>query len=259
MPVVKSQAAAPLLKEAIVLDLGDIGRQAAKLRLAAENKAAQILTDAERQAKRLTDGAEAKGLEQGLAQGREQGLAEGREQGRAEALEQMGEQLRQLQAGWTGSLKGWDAHCHEMERAGRAAVLDFAIKVAEKLVHRVIEVDESVVVDQLAHALTHVLHASEVTVQIHPDDRPLLEQALPELLAEFDQLSHIKLADDATVGRGGCIVRHGEGRIDATIDTQVRRVVDAILPADANADAAALETDSSAPADPSDAPEEDES
>ncbi|MEX2672948.1 MAG: FliH/SctL family protein [Phycisphaeraceae bacterium] len=230
MPVIKSDNAAPMLKEAIVLDLGDIGRQAAKLRAAAEQRAMQTLTEAERKARQLVEGAAAKGHAQGLAEGREQGLAEGREQGKAEALAQMTEQLQKLQAGWTQALAGWEQHCVQMDRDSRQAVLTFALQVAEKLVHRVVEVDESVVVKQLGNALMHVLHANEVTVTVHPADCATLEQALPDLQKTFDQLEHIKLADDEAVGRGGCIVRHGQGRIDATIDTQLRRIIDAILP-----------------------------
>ncbi|MFA9478647.1 FliH/SctL family protein [Phycisphaerales bacterium AB-hyl4] len=230
MPVIKSDNATPLLKEAIVLDLGDIGRQAAKLRAAAEQRAMQTLTNAERKAKQLIDGAAEKGHAQGFAEGREQGLAEGREQGRAEALAQSTEQLKQLQAGWTQALAGWEEHCVQMDRDSRQAVLAFALRVAEKLVHRVVEVDEEVVVKQLAKALTYVLHANEVTVTVHPDDRPTLEAAVPKLLSTFDQLEHIKLVDDEAVGRGGCVVRGGQGRVDATIDTQLQRVVDAILP-----------------------------
>ncbi|MEX0745790.1 MAG: FliH/SctL family protein [Phycisphaeraceae bacterium] len=229
MPLLKSHDAAPLLKEAIVLDLGDLGRQAARLRAAAEAKAAQILDDAEREARTLIDSAAAKGREQGHAEGHAAGLAEGREQGRREALEQAAAQFETLQQTWADALRRWEAHCDQVDREARQGVLNFALKVAEKLVHRTIEVDERVVVGQLAEALGQVLHATHVSVNVHPDDRAVLDEALPELLAEFNQLERIKLTDDPAVGRGGCVVRHGQGRIDATIDTQLRRVVDAML------------------------------
>ena len=44
MPVLRNQQSRPAMKDAVVLDLGDIGAQAEKLRRAAEAKA-QIMTE----------------------------------------------------------------------------------------------------------------------------------------------------------------------------------------------------------------------
>lgn len=230
MPVIKSHNASPLVKEAIVLDLGDLGRQAARMRAEAEAKAARIVEEAQREAQQLIDSAEAKGHEQGRAAGYEEGLAAGREQGRAEALQAMNEQLAQLQAGWAQTLSQWQAQREQVEREAKEAVLAFALKAVKKLVHRVVETDPAVVVDQVAEALTHVLRPLDVTVHIHPDDRPLLEASLPDLLAAFAQVKHIQLVDDDKVGRGGCTVSFGQGHIDATIETQLTRLAAAMLP-----------------------------
>ena len=110
-------------------------------------------------------------------------------------------------------------------------MLQLALRLAEKLVHRVIEVDPSVVVDQLAQALTHVLRPVHVTVSINPADRELLNEAMSQLLAEFTHLRHIELVDDPQVSAGGCIVSYGQGQVDADIDTQLERVINLMLPA----------------------------
>ena len=48
MSVIKAKQASNLVREAIVLDLGDLSREAARLRTAAENKAAEIVADAQK-------------------------------------------------------------------------------------------------------------------------------------------------------------------------------------------------------------------
>ena len=53
MPVLKQSGSRLAIKEAVVLDLGDLGRQAAQLRLAAEAKAAKIIGEAEKEAGQL--------------------------------------------------------------------------------------------------------------------------------------------------------------------------------------------------------------
>jgi flagellar assembly protein FliH len=230
MPILKAQQHTPFVKDAIVLDLGDIGRQAARLRMAAETKAAAIMTDAEKKARALIEGAEARGFDQGKQAGFVQGLEEGREQGAAEALASMRDQLQQVQTAWIDVAQQLDNGRKEMMLEARQAVLNFALQLAEKLVHRVIEVDPTVVVDQVAGALSHVLRPMDVAVQVHPEDKPLLERSMPELMAEFPRLGHIALRENEDVSRGGCVVTYGQGEVDATLETQMRRIVDLVLP-----------------------------
>ncbi len=232
MPVLKQQQAAPKLKDAIVLDLGDVARQAQRIREQARQQAEQITRDAEQRAQQLIDGAEEKGREQGYQAGHEQGLAEGREQGRVEALGQMQQQLDQVQAAWSEMLQQWAAHRQQLEAEARQNVIEFAVKVAEKLVYRVVEVDHAVVVDQVAAALSYVLQSLDVAVRTHPDDRALLEEALPDLARQFTHLQHIELVEDDTLDRGGCKVSFGQGEVNANLRTQIDRIVQAMLPSE---------------------------
>ena len=232
MPVLKQQNATPKLKDAIVLDLGDINRQAEQIRQQAREQADQIIKEAEQRAQQLVDGAEQKGHDQGYQAGYDKGYEAGREQGRTEALEQMQQQLQQVTSAWAAAANQWEQQRQQVEREAQAELTRFAVRLGTKLVHRIVEVDHTVIADQLSAALGHVLRPLDVTVCIHPDDRPLLEEAMPELTRRFNHLKHLELVDDPSIGRGGCIVRFGQGEIDATIDTQIDRIVRAMLPDD---------------------------
>ncbi|MCC7145082.1 MAG: hypothetical protein IT443_01405 [Phycisphaeraceae bacterium] len=233
MPVVKNHSAASMLREAIVLDLGDLSRQGERIVAAAQDKARRLITEAQRQVQQQANAAHDQAVEQGHIEGMAKGLEEGRAQGRAEALKQAAEGLRQIQETWTDLANQWQAQRDLIEREAREGVLDFALRFAERLVHRVIDVDKTVIVDQVAAALDHVLKPMDVTVLICPDDRPALEEALPNLLAEFAHLTNVKLQNDQTVIRGGCEIHFGQGAIDATLDNQIRRLLELILPDDA--------------------------
>lgn len=230
MPVMKQTLARPAIKEAVVLDLGDIGAQAEKLRRAAEAKAQQIIDTAQARAEALAEGAaergHAQGLERGIAEGREQGIAAGH----AEALNQTAKQVQSMLSAWSAVATQIDGQRTQLEREARQAVLEFALRLAEKLVHRVVQVDRSVVVDQVAHALSHVLGPLEVTVYLNPEDVPLVEEAMPQLLKEFSELKHIHLDTDAGVARGGCRAAFADGQVDATIEKQLERIVALMLP-----------------------------
>lgn len=232
MPVVTRTAAASLLKEAIVLDLGDLTRQGEQIVAAAQAKAAQIVAQAQQEARKQAEEIREEALRDAKAQGLEEGLAEGRKKGHAEALAQSRATLEALQERWSQLAAQWEENRATAEREARQGVLELGLALGEKLVQRIIEVDPTVIVDQLGAALEHVLKPLEVTVLIHPGDRPVLEEAMPGMMAQFPHLKGIHLKDEESVGRGGCKLRFGQGAIDATVETQLRRIVELLLPAE---------------------------
>jgi flagellar assembly protein FliH len=230
MTVIKSAQSAPLLKDAIVLDLGDLSRQAEQVRAAAGKAARAILLSAQQEAQKLTGNARQEGLAQGLAEGRAQGLEQGRQQGRAEAITQSAAQLAKLQQAWTHAAEKWEAQRADMERQARQAVLELALRLGEKVTRRVVQVDPTVVADELANVLAQVLGTQDLSVRLNPLDRPTVEEALPQLLAKFPQFKHIHMVDDALVERGGCVVGCGQGSISAELDVQLGRLAQVLLP-----------------------------
>ena len=230
MPIIKGQESTPLLQRAIVLDMGDLGQQAEQLKASAIREAAVIVSDAEQKAEELAVRIADEAQRSGHAAGLEQGLAEGRKQGHEEAMASGAAQLEQLQRSWIDAAAQWEQRHQQMQRQGCQDVLSLALRLAELVVHRIVQIDRSVVVDQLAEALSHVLRTMQITVKIHGDDRQVLEQAMPQLLEEFSHLESVSLVDDDEVGRGGCVVCYGQGQVDATIDTQLRRLLQLILP-----------------------------
>lgn len=234
MAVIKRHQAVPLLKEAIVLDLGDVGRQAARMIAAAEDKALKIVNDSQARANTLVEGAEQRGhqqgYEKGLAQGLEDGLTQGTQQGHDEAHAQASARLAQLQKNWLAGLTAWEAHQEQFARDSRDAALKLALRLTEKIIHRVIELDPTAVVDQVGAALAHVMESAQVIIRICPGDRELVEESLPALMAEFSHLTSAKIVEDASITQGGCIVNCGRGSIDGTLETQLSRVIDLIFP-----------------------------
>ena len=218
------------MKEAIVLDLGDLGAQAAKIRMRAEAQAEQILEDARAQgeatAKQLTQAAEERGHAEGLARG----IAEGQAQGKAQALDDAKQSLDQLTAAWSAVAAQWETQRIAMERDARQAVMSFALRMAEKIVHRVVALDSDTASRQVEEALALVLSPHDITVRIHPEDRAAVERALPQIVSQLAGLGHIELADDDAVGQGGCTLTLGGGQIDATIATQIERIAELVLP-----------------------------
>jgi len=239
MALIKHAKSDRIAKEAIVLDMGDLGRQAERLLSSARAEAARLLQDARAESQRLIDSADQRGYAEGLERGTSEGRDIGQREGREAAQVELGQQLGELTRQWTTALRTWETDRREMFQGAREDVIRFAFAIAKKVVQRVVATDPAAVLDQVAAALAMVSHATSVEIAINPEDHPLVEGVLPELAAAVSGCEHASLRDDSSVSRCGCIVRTGNGRIDASIETQLDRIAEALVP-----DATAVTTES---------------
>lgn len=247
MAVLKLSNSADMLKDAVVLDLGDLRRQGEAIMAQARERAAAAIKAGEAERARLIADAAAVGHAQGLEQGRAEGFARGLEEGRAAGLAERREALERLDRAWTESLGAFTAARERLlDEAGRDVVL-LAARLAERVVKRAVALDPSIVQDQLRAVLGLVMRPSRVSIRIHPDDRALATDALPGIVAAMGTVAHAEVQDDASLARGSCVARlrgtgAGDGlpggEIDASIDTQLERLARALLPAVTDCDRA---------------------
>jgi flagellar biosynthesis/type III secretory pathway protein FliH len=237
MALIKRQNAAELTRSAIVLDLGDLHRQGHALVQAAQAKAKAIIDEAHKERARIIAGAFEQGKAEGLASGMADGLRQGTEAGRVAAIEEQRAQLANLQAGLLGALEVFLAQRERMLAEARRDVLALACLMAEKVTKRTIELDDQVAASQLAELIALVLRPTRLRVRIAPADRPVLDAALPALSARFTSTGgQIELIDDPSLTRGSCIADLAGpdgspgGEIDASINTQLQRIVETLLP-----------------------------
>jgi flagellar assembly protein FliH len=227
MPLIKQANSNSLVRDAIVLDLGDLRRQADAIVEEAQTEAGRLLDTARAEAARITRDAAPEGRAQGIAAGR----IEGERLGRAEAVKQVSDQLAELMRRWTDAIERWERERAAMMLGAREDVIALAIEIARKVVHRRIEVDSSLVVDQVESALAMVARPTSLRIAVHPADRPLVEQAMPAIIARLADAASIALVEREDIQRGGCILSTAGGEIGANISTQIDRLAESLLPA----------------------------
>lgn len=237
MPVLKAKTpqtpATP--KGAVVLNLGDLQADADRLREAARAEAEQILERAREQGRAEAERLHAEARAAGEACGREAGHAEGLEAGRAEAAAAWEAQLQGLNDGWLEALVGFETHAVSAAQAAERGVIELALKLAEKVVHRHVEtVGAAALVDQARAALALVLDPCKLRLRVSEADHEsgVLASALPEVLDRARQAEAVELIPDGAITPGGCVVEHGHGTIDATLETQLARLAELLLGGD---------------------------
>lgn len=230
MALIKNTSSGPLAGSGSVYNLADLTRESKHVLHEAKAQAHQITQQAKQEAAKLVDSATDRGFAAGKEQGLVEGHEEGRQAGRTEAIAEFASQLNDLHASFSAALERWEADRNGMIMAAREDVLRLALAVAEKVTHRIIETDSTVIGDQLAEALALLMAPRAVTVAVAPQDRALVEAMLPDLIGKINTCKHAAILDDPSVTRGGCVISAGAGRIDATIERQLQRIVDTLLP-----------------------------
>ncbi len=233
MALIRSKQAAALVREAVVLDLGDLARQGEAIKARAVAQADQILKKAQDEAKQATQSAAKRGHDEGLQRGLAEGRKQGLEAGRKQALEERKAELERLQAEWTESLESFVEARKGLLIEARIDVLRLALAIAERVVFRTIELDPTVIEDQMAEAISLLAKRSAVIIRINPGDMVHAQEVLPALVEKMQQCEHATLVADDSLTPGGCILQAGTTTIDATIETQMDRIVAALLPHDA--------------------------
>lgn len=212
-----------------VRNLVDIAAEARSVVLEARREAARITAEARAAADAGCEAVAEKAYAEGFARGRHDGYADGQKQGIAEAgaefaarsagLTELAEQIL------TELSRGRERLIHDARRE----MLDFALELAERVIGRVAAVDAAAARENLRKALELTDAAREVTVKVHPSQLAALETCLPALADALARTGAVRLVGDEGVSPGGVRLSSGRGEIDATIETQLANIAEALV------------------------------
>lgn len=141
-----------------------------------------------------------KGYQQGERAGLEAAAVRGEEM-----LVRLSQSVAELQALRTDLL-----------RRSERQIIELAVAIARKVVHRELSLDPSLLLAMARVALDRLADTTGATVRLHPQDYASAVQhgvgALP---------GGVKLVADQSIPRGGCTVQSDAGMIDLTADLQL--------------------------------------
>jgi flagellar assembly protein FliH len=214
---------------ASAFSFADLERQAADVLAHARAQAAAILAEAESQAAALCAAREAEARERGLAEGRREGLEQITREASAKAAADARDRLNKLAAALEAALREFEQQRHNLLADAEHGLIELALAIAR----RVCKHDaarSSAAAAANAHALLALVqHQADAELLLNPADFAALHEALAALTQSAARMSHVKLAADESVTRGGCRLRGVHGELDATLETQLDRIAAALL------------------------------
>jgi flagellar assembly protein FliH len=106
-------------------------------------------------------------------------------------------------------------------------VVRIAVAIAERIVHRTLAVDPELLLAMARVAIDRLGDGIVATIHLHPEDH----RAMVAVRAKRPDVvpSAVSMEPDATVARGGCVVRSAFGVIDLGLDAQIAEVSRALL------------------------------
>ncbi|MBX3377196.1 MAG: hypothetical protein KF678_09370 [Phycisphaeraceae bacterium] len=236
MALIRQANAARSMREAIVLDLGDLSRQGEAIKARAREEAARLVAEAKAERERLLSDAREVGRAEGYGRGLQEGRIEGEAAGKEAALAEFRERLARLEGAWLDGLRRLEAERDAMYLKAKEDVLRLAVEMGRIVTRRVIEVNPEVVGDQLRAVLERTAAATRVEVRVHPEDRAIVDRIVPEVVKRFGQSRHIEVVESSGLERGSVVATMqgtaGPAEVDASIGTQLERIIEALIPAD---------------------------
>ncbi|MCA9303694.1 MAG: hypothetical protein KC996_06200 [Phycisphaerales bacterium] len=224
-------------RQATVMNLGDLHQQGQTVIRIANEQAEKILRDARAERQRLIEGAAKEGREQGYKDGQREGFEAGRKEGFTQAIVQHREQIDTLTSEWGEALGVFTAARDAMYQNARRDVVELAVRIAQRITRRVIKHDAGAVRTQMESVLDTLARPTGLVLRVNPEDLAYAETVLPGLIADCMNCAHAEVVGDPAVSQGSCFAEtEGGGVIDASIETQLARIVEELIPGEPRSD-----------------------
>ncbi len=108
-------------------------------------------------------------------------------------------------------------------------ILEISVDIAKKIIKKEIEEDPQVLFNTIVDVLkTLSKDESKITLQVNPAEANALKQAVPEILDTAGLNAKVIVLPDEEVSEGGCLVTTDNGVVDATIETRIDLITEAL-------------------------------
>lgn len=108
-------------------------------------------------------------------------------------------------------------------------ILEISIDIAQKIIKKEITQDPQMILDKITEILkTLSKEETKINLKVNPSQVSILKQSIPDILSDAGLDARIIIVPDETVTEGGCVVITANGVIDATIESQISIIKEAL-------------------------------
>ncbi len=151
--------------------------------------------------------------------------------GLREGLEKAGQRLESATKALADALDEVSRLREKLAQNSRQDMLRLVMAVAEQVIRQQAAVDSSVVMNIIDHALQSAVRSDRYRVRINPADLAAVNEQKPLFIASVSGLKNLHVEADASISAGGCRVDSELGEVDATLETQLESIRQALTAA----------------------------
>jgi type III secretion protein L len=157
----------------------------------AQERARQIIAQAERESDEIREKAHQEGKAQGLAE-------------------------------WNRILAQASKRAEELTKSWEETMLRLSVRVAEKIVGEQLRLHPDTIVEIVREVLKNVRPGKRLAIQVNPSEAQRVRARIDRLKEGVGVSSEIEIVATASVPAGGCVIDSELGIIDARLETQLK-------------------------------------
>jgi len=108
-------------------------------------------------------------------------------------------------------------------------IIDLILLIAKKVVKVISENQEEIVLNNINLALQKLKSKGDISIRVNLSDLDMTTKHKDEFIKNFENIGNIKILEDTTVDKGGCVIETDFGSIDARISSQLMEIEEKIL------------------------------
>ena len=108
-------------------------------------------------------------------------------------------------------------------------LLEISVDIAKKIIKKEIQQDPTIILENITDLLKSLSkEETRVTLRVNPEQTMLVKQKIPDVVSAAGTEARVNVIGDETITYGGCMVTTTNGIIDATIETQISIISEAL-------------------------------
>jgi flagellar assembly protein FliH len=183
----------------------------------AQSEAAAILEQAQTEAEKI----QAQAQEAGQQMGYDAGYQEGYNQ----AVEEANSIICSAETIINGAYQAQKDILMNTEKE----MLGLITAIARKVIQKEVKMQPDIILRMTEAAIRELKEREVVKIMVNPKTVALMTKASDILIKRINSLNTIKIIEDKSVPEGGVIVESPDGKIDASIDTQLEEIYNKLI------------------------------
>ncbi|MCK4797190.1 MAG: flagellar assembly protein FliH [Spirochaetes bacterium] len=198
--------------------------EAQEIRQKADDEAKSIIENSRLEAKNIESEIQDKET-QILNDARKRGYQDGWEEGIKKGTDEVNRLVERIQIILNTAIQKRNEIFIETEQQ----IIGLVLLISKKVIKVISENQKNVVINNVIQALRKLKSRGEVAIRVSLADLELTSQHKRDFVEMVEGVKSIKILEDSTVDRGGCIIDTDFGSIDARISSQLHEIEDKIL------------------------------